>query len=169
MKIINIHRDGQKKLGVDKTPFFLKPLFRHDSKIINTPVNSDLHTNIYNLYQKNVLTNGRRVNIGGDHSMSIATVSDSIRRYPNLKLIWMDAHADINTYNESTTKNYHGMPLSILTGIEKNPSLKFIKTNINLKNILYIGLRDIDLFEQKIITNNNMNVITIDDIQKNRV
>ena len=57
--------------------------------------------------------------------MSIATVADSIRRYPNLKLIWMDAHADINTYNESITKNYHGMPLSILTGIEKNMSLKF--------------------------------------------
>ena len=162
------HRAGQKRLGVDKTPLLLKPLFHPNCNIIDTPVNNNLQTNLYNLYKKNFFINGTRVNIGGDHSMSIATVADSIRRYPSLKLIWMDAHADINTYDESITKNYHGMPLSILTGIEKKHSLKFIKTNLSLKNILYIGLRDIDLFEQKIITNNNMNVITIDDIQKNK-
>ena len=160
------HRAGQKRPGVEKTPYFIKSLLHPHCKVIDTPVNSDLQTNLYNLYQKNVLTTGPRVNIGGDHSMSIATVSDSIRRYPNLKLIWMDAHADINTYDKSTTKNFHGMPLSILTGIEKDPSLKFIKKNIKPKNILYIGIRDIDPFEQEIISKYNMNIITVDEIQE---
>jgi arginase len=158
------HRAGQKRPGVDKTPYFIKSLLHPHCKVIDTPVNSDLQTNLYNLYQKNVLITGPRVNIGGDHSMSIATVADSMRRYPNLKLIWMDAHADINTYKKSISKNFHGMPLSILTGIEKDPSLKFIKTHINPKNILYVGIRDIDPFEQYVITNYNIETITIDEL-----
>tara|TARA_B100001758_G_scaffold246851_1_gene262992 strand:- start:1086 stop:1877 length:792 start_codon:yes stop_codon:yes gene_type:complete len=161
------HRAGQKRPGVDKTPYFIKSLLHPHCKVIDTPVKSDLQTNLYNLYQKNVLTTGPRVNIGGDHSMSIATVADSIRRYPNLKLIWMDAHADINTYDKSTTKNFHGMPLSILTGIEKDPSLNFIKQYINPSNILYVGIRDIDPFELDIIRKYNMKVITIEDMHNN--
>tara|TARA_B110000495_G_C22926016_1_gene541145 strand:- start:273 stop:1067 length:795 start_codon:yes stop_codon:yes gene_type:complete len=158
------HRAGQRRPGVDKTPYFIKSLLHPQCNVIDTPVNNDLQTNLYNLYQKNVLTTGTRVNIGGDHSMSIATVSDSIRRYPDLKLIWMDAHADINTYKKSESKNFHGMPLSILTGIEKDPYLKFIKTYIKPKNILYVGVREIDPFEQDIITSYNMNIVTVDEL-----
>jgi arginase len=33
-------------------------------------------------------------------------------------LLWVDAHADINTYEQSNTKNYHGMPLSFICGID---------------------------------------------------
>tara|TARA_B100000282_G_C31636109_1_gene446189 strand:- start:120 stop:914 length:795 start_codon:yes stop_codon:yes gene_type:complete len=161
------HRAGQKRPGVDKTPYFIKSLLHPHSKVIESPVNNDLNTNLYNLYQKNVLIDGPRVNIGGDHSMSIATVADSIRRYHNIKVIWMDAHADINTYEKSNSKNFHGMPLSILTGIEKDSSLKFIKQHIHPKNILYVGIRDIDPFEQSIIDYYQINVITIDELHDN--
>ena len=37
--------------------------------------------------------------------MSIATVSDSLNRNPNAKVLWIDAHADINTPESSLTKN----------------------------------------------------------------
>jgi arginase len=158
------HRAGQRRPGVDKTPYFIKSLLHPNSKIIDTPITRDLSINLYNLYQKNVLINGPRVNIGGDHSMSIATVADSIRRYPDLKVVWMDAHADINTYEQSTTKNVHGMPLSILTGIEKELSLNFIKQYLDPKNILYVGIRDVDPFEQDIISRYKMNVITINEL-----
>ena len=161
------HRAGQKRPGVDKTPYFVKSLLHPHSKVIESPVNHDLKSNLYNLYQKNVLIDGPRVNVGGDHSMSIATVADSIRRYPNLKVIWMDAHADINTYKESTSKNVHGMPLSILTGIEKNTSLTFIKQHIDTKDILYVGIRDIDPFEKYIIEHYKMNIVTIDELHDN--
>jgi arginase len=161
------HRAGQRRPGVDKTPYFIKSLLHPNSKVIETPVKHDLYTNLYNLYQNNVLIDGPRVNIGGDHSMSIATVADSIRRYPELKVVWMDAHADINTYNKSVSKNFHGMPLSILTGIESDPSLRFINNYINPKNIIYVGIRDIDPFEQDIISNYKMNVITIDELHDN--
>lgn len=158
------HRAGQKRLGVDKTPYFIKSLLHPHSRVLESPVNHELHTNLYNLYQKNVLIHGPRVNIGGDHSMSIATVADSIRRYPNLKLVWMDAHADINTYQASKSKNFHGMPLSILTGIERDPALKFINNHIVPRNILYVGIRDVDPFEKEIISKYKIKKITIDEL-----
>tara|TARA_Y100000768_G_C23959305_1_gene674459 strand:- start:1272 stop:1751 length:480 start_codon:yes stop_codon:yes gene_type:complete len=65
------------------------------------------------------------------------------------------------------SKNFHVMPLSILTGIESEPHLRFKKKYINPKNIIYVGIRDIDPFEQDIITNYNMNVITIDELHDN--
>ena len=161
------HRLGQKRPGVDKTPYFVKSLLHPESKIYETAVSDDLHVNLYNLYQKNTLVDGPRINIGGDHSMSIATVADSLSRHSDLKLIWMDAHPDINTYKQSSSKNFHGMPLSILTGIENESKLKFISNTINPKNILYVGIRDIDSFEQKVIQEYDMNVITIEDIHTN--
>ena len=51
--------------------------------------------------------------IGGDHSIAIGSVAGSLDFYKNdLSVIWIDAHADINTYEASETKNLHGMPLS---------------------------------------------------------
>ena len=62
--------------------------------------------------------------------MSIATVSDSMERYADLRVIWVDAHCDINTYEKSSSKNYHGMPLSFLSGLDKNDSFDFIKNKL---------------------------------------
>ena len=107
----------------------------------------------------------QKINIGGDHSMAIATVADSINKYDDIRLVWVDAHADLNTYEKSISKNYHGMPLSFLTGLDKNPFFSFIKNHIPLKHILYIGIRELDPFEQDIIQQNNMQVITIKDIR----
>ena len=70
--------------------------------------------------------------IGGDHSMSIASVAYTLNRDPNAKVLWIDAHADINTYNSSTTKNLHGMPLSFITGLDYIGQLDNYKKNLPL-------------------------------------
>ena len=165
--ILFAHKAGQKKHGVDKTPYFIKSLINQNNNIFETKTSNDLFKNLNNLYLKNNSINGPKVNIGGDHSMSIATVADSIARHKNLKLIWMDAHCDINTYEKSTSKNYHGMPLSFLTGLDKNDNFNFIKDNIDFKNILYLGIRDIDPFEQDVLEKYNINFIPVSNINKN--
>lgn len=164
------HRAGQQIRGVEMTPFFLKDILNTNINQIDTMVsyNNELYFNLYNLYKNNVFINGPRVNIGGDHSMSIATLADSMRRYSNLKVIWMDAHCDINTYETSISKNYHGMPLSILTGLEKKSSLNFTKEILNFKNILYIGVRDIDPFEKEVMEKYNIENIKVKNIHNNR-
>ena len=100
-----------------------------------------------------MLCQNKKINIGGDHSMAIATVADSLNRVPpgKLKVIWFDAHPDINTYKSSISKNYHGMPLGYLTGLCKSHYFPFITNYLNFENLLYIGIRDIDEYEKKII------------------
>lgn len=164
--ILFSHKAGQRLNGVEKTPLILKDLIKNNLKITNTPITNDLMINLFNLYQTNNQIEGRRINIGGDHSMSIATVANSIEQHNNLKVIWMDAHSDINTYESSLSKNFHGMPLGILTGLEKNKLYNFTDKMLDFKDILYVGIRDIDKFEQEIINEHNIKYITIDEIHQ---
>ena len=53
--------------------------------------------------------------LGGDHSISIGTVS-GVAGAGRTGLIWLDAHADFNTHKSSPSGNIHGMPLAALTG-----------------------------------------------------
>ena len=102
--------------------------------------------------------------IGGDHSTSIATLQHSVIKNRNLKILWFDAHPDINTYEMSNTKNIHGIPLAVATGLES----KFSFTNIKIPytSIMYIGIRSIDNFENQIITDNNIQYLTVENIMK---
>ena len=156
------HKFGQLKKGVDKAPLLLKKYIKPN--IINTPVVDNLETNLKNLYLENQKIEGNRINIGGDHSMSIATVADSLSKYNKLKVVWMDAHADINTYEKSLSKNVHGMPLAVLTNLEKNKNWKFNESILKFSDILYIGIRDLDPFEEEIINKHNIKFLTVDDI-----
>lgn len=183
---------GQLKSGVDNTPNYLKNFLNNQSAIttINTvPIfPNDLFKNLNSLYGMNARqTNGNHkfcglsnsfnslnslnslsslsslnINIGGDHSMAIATVADSLNKvkfFDELKVIWFDAHPDINTFESSLTKNYHGMPLSFLTGLDKSSKLDFIDNKLKFQNLLYIGIRDIDKFEEQILKDYNISYI----------
>jgi arginase len=94
------------------------------------------------------------INLGGDHSIAAATVQPMLDYYKqDLLVIWIDAHADLNTYDSSLTKNIHGMPVGALTGLmdhwyKMSPAKHTI---LDVKNLLYIGIRDLDTFEQETI------------------
>src|SRR5690349_19389902 len=59
--------------------------------------------------------------LGGDHSIAVGTVTGTSQHYRNLGksigLIWVDAHADMNTPDSSPSGNVHGMPLACCIGI----------------------------------------------------
>ena len=120
---------------------------------VNVQKSNDIFESLRLLYIANWKVKGSRINIGGDHSMSIATVAHSLNNYQNLKLIWIDAHPDINTSYSSISGNIHGMPLGYLTNLDEDDRFDFIGNPINFKDILYIGIRDIDSFEKKVIKN----------------
>jgi arginase len=53
--------------------------------------------------------------LGGDHSMSIGTVS-AVLQQGNVGVLWVDAHADINSPRTSLSGNIHGMSVAALLG-----------------------------------------------------
>lgn len=166
------HKLGQLKNGVQYTPIYLKKLLSNryvDVHCNNSFTNKDfnLKNNLENLYSANNKIISPKINIGGDHSMSIATVANSLNIYKDdLKVLWFDAHADINTYESSLTKSYHGMPLSYLAGLGKN-EFQFIENKLNLKNLMYIGIRDIDNYEKEIIKKYDIQYMTVNEINNN--
>ena len=144
-------------LGIKHIPFYdLEP-----------NLNSNLFHNLKLLNEKNRDIHSHKVNIGGDHSMAIATVADSLIRYPDLKVIWVDAHPDINTRESSETQNVHGMPLAYLSGLDSIPEIDFIKNKLNLSNLAYVGIRDIDKYEKKVIETKNIKFFPVSECEHN--
>ena len=135
------HKLGQPLHGVEKAPSLLVNRLKNkhglsfqDYKVLcsndkDNGNNMNFYKNIHALYKvnSNIEKSEFRLNIGGDHSMSLGTLAYTLHKYPNCKVIWVDAHPDINTYANSNTKNRHGMPLGYLTGLDWDKKLFFLK------------------------------------------
>ncbi|KAG2236694.1 arginase, partial [Thamnidium elegans] len=105
--------------------------------------------------------------LGGDHSVALATVSGVFGAYPNACLIWVDAHADINTPASTDSGNIHGCPLSFLTGIaDHHPDFDWVQPLLKTDRLTYIGLRDIDEAEKKIIRDLNIKAFSMHHVDK---
>ncbi|XP_077875250.1 arginase-1-like isoform X2 [Ictidomys tridecemlineatus] len=92
--------------------------------------------------------------LGGDHSLAIGSISGHARVHPDLGVIWVDAHMDINTPLTTPTGNLHGQPVSFLLKELKGkipdvPGFSWVTPCISAKDIVYIGLRDVNPGEQK--------------------
>jgi arginase len=103
------------------------------------------------------------VTLGGDHSIAIGTVQASLLRNPNIKVVWIDAHGDINTPQTSMTGNLHGMPLASLLGLYDSPEQKII---LKPENLFLIGVRDLDVEERKFIESLSINMLSSDQLAK---
>ena len=97
------------------------------------------------------LTNGTTpLVMGGDHSLSAGSVAGVSNFYAKksekVGLIWIDTHPDINTPETSPSNNIFGMPIAFLLGLIPGVMGKLYASQqaIDPKNIVYIGLRDVD-------------------------
>ena len=89
------------------------------------------------------------VTLGGDHSLSLGTLAASLAHDPDCIIIWVDAHADINTLSSSSSGHMHGMPVSfnISTLAESFPhpaELDWLVPRLQPGRLAYIGLRDVE-------------------------
>jgi arginase len=110
--------------------------------------------------------------LGGDHSVAagtVAGVSDSFRkRGEKIGLIWIDAHADMNTPDSSPSGNVHGMPLACCIGrgprelthiFDYTPKIEGI-------NVALIGIRDVDQRERELVRESGVTAFTMRDIDE---
>jgi arginase len=121
---------------------------------------------LYMLHQEHLQKNIIPITLGGDHSIGHITVGSSIQKYKdNILILWIDAHADINTFESSLSKNTHGTPVSGLIGLEKTwiPEIKHL---LKPENLVYYGIRDLDDYEKDILNKNNIKTITITELKE---
>jgi arginase len=110
--------------------------------------------------------------LGGDHSVAIGTVA-GMSRFLNqngkkLGVLWVDAHADMNTPDSSPSGNIHGMPLACIIG-QGPPELAGIASRVPMVdpgNVAIVGLRSVDDIERFNVRGAGVHPFTMRDIDE---
>lgn len=160
---------GANKQGSSQGPVFIKKNIKNVQGTWSDPIFSNKKVPSYAVKEVckkihdetlSVLDNHFPVLVGGDHSVamgSIWAVSEYAKRVDRpLYVLWIDAHADINTNKTSLTGNLHGMPVAMLTGIDQSGWVLPLRAHIKKSNIFLVGLRSIDFSEKIILKNHNI-------------
>ena len=127
---------------------------------------------LYSLSQRALSEGMSPLIIGGDHSLSIASVAAVGDFYAQqneaIGLIWIDTHADCNTPETSPSQNPFGMPISFLLGEVQGAFSKIQQhsPSILAEHLVYIGLRDVDRGEKEFIKRNNISAFTMKEIDR---
>jgi arginase len=110
--------------------------------------------------------------IGGDHSIalgSIAGIASHCKKHnKKLGIIWVDAHADMNTDSTTPSGNIHGMGFSASLGLGNDAlsGIMNIKPKAESQNCALIGVRSIDSKERENMNSLGIQVFTMHEIDK---
>jgi arginase len=110
--------------------------------------------------------------LGGDHSIAAGTVSGVSRyfhaRGQKIGLLWIDAHADMNTPESSPSGNVHGMPLACCIGVgpaELTDMFGFAP-KVAAANVALVGIRDVDGVERRTVQTTGVRAFTMRDLDE---
>ena len=151
-----------------------------------------LHSAVADRVHDALVSGAVPLTIGGDHSVSIGSVAGALRHDPRLSVVWIDAHADVNTPQMSETGNLHGMSLAMVAGLaapaswpdgaydwllkdddspgavggaeDTNTAVRR-QPKLNLKRVVYVGLRDVDKAERELIAQLGIKAFTAEDVR----
>ena len=102
--------------------------------------------------------------LGGDHSLSIGSISAIARhcrdRRKDLRVLWLDAHADFNTRELSPSGSLHGMPVSCLCGFGPRELLQIggVSPAISPRWVRQVGIRSVDPGERRFVHEQDLDV-----------
>ena len=112
--------------------------------------------------------------VGGDHSIAFGSLAGVLRNNPETAILWIDAHADINTPLTSPSGNMHGMPLGFFMGLpgfetNKVPGLEWMEGMHGMlkpDKVVYVGLRDVDPGEVEALRNLNVTCYSMSHVDR---
>ncbi|MBK5292458.1 MAG: arginase [Acidobacteriia bacterium] len=110
--------------------------------------------------------------LGGDHSVAIGSIAGMSRYFRRKKqklgLLWVDAHADMNTPETSPSGNIHGMPLACSLGMGPHEltHINGYAPKVDPRNVALVGLRNVDQLERPHVRNSGVRFFTMRDIDE---
>lgn len=127
----------------------------------------------------------------GDHSNAIGGISGLKNAHPDKRIgvLWIDAHADLHSPYTTPSGNMHGMPLAVLTSCDNLGSKRnnvspaeaeawnrlktigdlAISPKIRSEDLVFIGIRDAEPEEWKLIDACNIKTFEPDDIREHGI
>lgn len=125
---------------------------REDGLIKNERLSGLGNALISSAIESENLKNSFLLNVGGDHGMALGTIHGLLAHYPDLVVVWADAHGDLNTPEASPSGNFHGMPLSFLIqGSQGRKDFSWLRRRLRPNRLIYMGPRDLDPTEKEMI------------------
>lgn len=106
--------------------------------------------------------------LGGDHSISLGSVTGAVEKYGQMGCLWVDAHGDFNTDATSPSGNIHGMVLAALNGLG-HPRLTGIggfAPKLLPEHTVILGARSLDQGERELLHAQGVHVFTMHDIDR---
>jgi arginase len=116
--------------------------------------------------------------LGGDHAISMGSVAGVLRRAAGgrVGVLWIDAHADLNTPATSPSGNVHGMPLAHLLGHGDARLLGAIRGErahagaaLRTSDVAFLGLRSVDPEERAFVHAHGLAAWTMSDLDRHGV
>jgi arginase len=110
--------------------------------------------------------------LGGDHSIAAGTVAGVSRFFRDsgrkIGLVWMDAHADMNTPQSTPSGNVHGMPLACCVGVgpDSLAGMFGFGPKVDASNVALVGIRDVDRLEGGVVRDTGVRTFTMRDIDE---
>jgi arginase len=102
--------------------------------------------------------------LGGDHCLGVGSIT-AVARYcrdtgKQLRVLWLDAHADFNTHDVTPSGNVHGMPVACLCGIGPDALTRLggEAPAVLPAQIRQIGIRSVDQGEKRLIKEHGLDV-----------
>src|SRR5690554_3974126 len=123
--------------------------------------------------------------LAGDHATAAGTIMGIKAADPDKRIgvVWIDAHADLHSPYTTPSGNMHGMPLAMVCGIDNvenkinNPSSEVLEyweklknvgvkgPKVDLKDIVFIAIRDTEEQEEVLIEQFNVKRIKTEEIK----
>lgn len=168
-----------------------RPEYQVDSGVLKRPLAVSYNTqHLYQTIQRALKPSKEPVGygllpkiitLGGDHSIAMGSIAAMAQKYPDMAVLWVDAHADINTPKTTVSGNLHGCPVSFLlqhpdcqgmrgfdwmTAEAKKLDPKAGGSFLTPSRIGYIGLRDVEPLERKLLRELDIPAAYMSDIAR---
>jgi arginase len=95
----------------------------------------------------------RLLYLSGDCGAELAPIAWFNETQADLALVWIDAHADLNTPDSSPSATFHGMVLRTLLGEGPQPFVDLIEQPLTAGQVTLLGVRALDPAEEMYIHN----------------
>ncbi len=110
--------------------------------------------------------------LGGDHSIVLGTLAGmgavAKANGQRLGVLYVDAHGDFNTPETSPSGNIHGecLAASCGLGLPELVNLHNPGPKVDPKNVCFVGLRDLDPGERRLMREAGVTVLSMSDIDR---
>lgn len=108
------------------------------------------------------------VTIGGDCGVDAVPITYLNHHHKNFALIWIDAHADLNTPESSPSKAFHGMILRTILGEGDAGLLEKLPSKLLPDQVFLAGVREFDPPELSYFEENRLKLFGIKDLESNQ-